>query len=139
MIDRNQLGITQEEGNEIILGRSDGAMLMPNGKGQLTTLKRGDAVVDADGTNNLLSFANNPDGYLQRMINKVKMDNFSNRGEIVNGQTINEYDVDMTLNHVVDFKDIIQKMKYSSEFERLVQAIAVDPMVGKSKLRKYLI
>ena len=45
----------------------------------------------------------------------------------------------MTLNHVVDFKDILQKMKYSSEFEKIVQAIALDPIAGKSKMRKYLI
>lgn len=139
MIDRNQLGITQEEGNEIILGRSDGAMLMPNGKGQLTSLKRGDAVVDADGTNNLLSFANNPDGYLQRMINKVKSEDYSMKGEVVGGQTQNEYNVTVNMNNVVDYEDIFTKLKYDPRTERFVQEVTFGQALGKSKLRKYLI
>ena len=139
MIDRDQLGITQEEGNEIILGRSDGAMLMPNEKGQLTSLKRGDAVVDADGTNNLLSFANNPDGYLQRMINKVKSDDYSMKGEVVGGQTQNEYNVTVNMSNVNDYEDIFTKLQYDPRTERLVQSVSTDLIGGKSKLRKYLI
>ena len=139
-IDRNMLAWTQEEGGELILGRYDGAMLMPNKKGALTDVRRGDAVIDADGTDTLLSFSENPGGFLQRQISKLKMESMAERGELVGGwQTMNEYNVDMTLNHVVDFKDILQKMKYSSEFEKIVQAIALDPIAGKSKMSKYLI
>lgn len=137
MIDRDQLGITQEEGNEIILGRSDGAMLMPNGKGQLTTLKRGDAVVDADGTNNLLSFANNPDGYLQRMINKVKSEDYSMKGEVVGGQTQNEININVELENVRDYNDFLIQMQHDPKFERMIQAMSIDRLAGKSSLGKY--
>jgi len=137
MIDRDQLGITQEEGNEIILGRSDGAMLMPNGKGQLTSLKRGDAVVDADGTNNLLSFANNPDGYLQRMINKVKSDDYSMKGEVVGGQTMNEININVELENVRDYNDFLIQMQHDPKFERMIQAMSIDRLAGKSSLGKY--
>lgn len=137
MIDRDQLGITQEEGNEIILGRSDGAMLMPNGKGQLTTLKRGDAVVDADGTNNLLSFANNPDGYLQRMINKVKSEDYSMNGEVVGGQTQNEININVELENVRDYNDFLIQMQHDPKFERMIQAMSIDRLAGKSSLGKY--
>lgn len=137
MIDRDQLGITQEEGNEIILGRSDGAMLMPNEKGQLTSLKRGDAVVDADGTNNLLSFANNPDGYLQRMINKVKSDDYSMKGEVVGGQTQNEININVELENVRDYNDFLIQMQHDPKFERMIQAMSIDRIAGKSGLDKY--
>lgn len=137
MIDRDQLGITQEEGNEIILGRSDGAMLMPNGKGQLTSLKRGDAVVDADGTNNLLSFANNPDGYLQRMINKVKSEDYSMKGEVIGGQTQNEININVELENVRDYNDFLIQMQHDPKFERMIQAMSIDRLAGKSSLGKY--
>lgn len=137
MIDRDQLGITQEEGNEIILGRSDGAMLMPNGKGQLTTLKRGDAVVDADGTNNLLSFANNPDGYLQRMINKVKSEDYSMKGEVIGSQTQNEININVELGNVQDYNDFLIQMQHDPKFERMIQAMSIDRIAGKSSLGKY--
>ena len=138
-IDRDQLGITQEDGNEIILGRSDGAMLMPNKKGQLTSLKRGDAVVDADGTDNLLDIANNPNGYIQRMVNKLKMESLGKPGEIVGGQTMNEFNLEMNLNHVVDFKDIINKLSHSNEYQRLFEAMLGTALTGKNRMGKYLV
>lgn len=138
-IDRDQLGITQEDGNELILGRSDGAMLMPNKKGQLTSLKRGDAVVDADGTDNLLDIANNPNGYIQRMVNKLKMESLGKPGEIVGGQTMNEFNLEMNLNHVVDFKDIINKLSHSNEYQRLFEAMLGTALTGKNRMGKYLV
>lgn len=137
MIDRDQLGITQEEGNEIILGRSDGAMLMPNGKGQLTSLKRGDAVVDADGTNNLLSFANNPDGYLQRMVNRVKSEDYRMKGEAIGSQTQNEININVELGNVQDYNDFLIQMQHDPKFERMIQAMSIDRIAGKSSLGKY--
>lgn len=112
-------------------------MLMPNEKGQLTSLKRGDAVVDADGTNNLLSFANNPDGYLQRMINKVKSDDYSMKGEVVGGQTQNEININVELENVRDYNDFLIQMQHDPKFERMIQAMSIDRIAGKSGLDKY--
>ena len=116
-IDRDQLGITQEEGNELILGRSDGAMIMPNKKGQLTSLKRGDAVVDANGTDNLLSLANNPNGYVQRMVNRVKSEDYRMKGEAIGSQTQNEININVELGNVQDYNDFLIQMQHDSSYE----------------------
>lgn len=49
---------TQEEGDEIIIRKSDGAVLTP--------FNWGDKVVNAEGTNNLFDFANDPQGFLEK-------------------------------------------------------------------------
>lgn len=136
-IDRDQLGITQEEGNELILGRSDGAMIMPNKKGQLTSLKRGDAVVDANGTDNLLSLANNPNGYVQRMVNRVKSEDYRMKGEAIGSQTQNEININVELGNVQDYNDFLIQMQHDPKFERMIQAMSIDRIAGKSSLGKY--
>ena len=136
-IDRDQLGITQEEGNELILGRSDGAMIMPNKKGQLTSLKRGDAVVDANGTDNLLSLANNPNGYVQRMVNRVKSEDYRMKGEVIGSQTQNEININVELGNVQDYNDFLIQMQHDPKFERMIQAMSIDRIAGKSSLGKY--
>ena len=50
---------TQEDGEELIIRTTDGAILTP--------LKWGDKVVNAEGTNNLYDFANDPKGFLASM------------------------------------------------------------------------
>ena len=136
-IDRDQLGITQEEGNELILGRSDGAMIMPNKKGQLTSLKRGDAVVDANGTDNLLSLANNPNGYVQRMVNRVKSEDYRMKGEAIGSQTQYEININVELGNVQDYNDFLIQMQHDPKFERMIQAMSIDRIAGKSSLGKY--
>lgn len=136
-IDRDQLGITQEEGNELILGRSDGAMIMPNKKGQLTSLKRGDAVVDANGTDNLLSLANNPNGYVQRMVDRVKSEDYRMKGEVIGSQTQNEININVELGNVQDYNDFLIQMQHDPKFERMIQAMSIDRIAGKSSLGKY--
>ena len=49
---------TQENGDELIIRKSDGALLTPLGMG--------DKVVNAEGTNNLFTFANDPQGFLEK-------------------------------------------------------------------------
>lgn len=49
---------TQENGDELIIRKSDGAVLTPLGMG--------DKVVNAEGTNNLFTFANDPQGFLEK-------------------------------------------------------------------------
>ena len=49
---------TQEDGEELIIRKSDGALLTPLGTG--------DTVFNADGTNVLYDFANDPQGFLEK-------------------------------------------------------------------------
>ncbi len=139
-IDRDMLAWTQEEGGELILGRYDGAMLMPNKKGALTDVRRGDAVINAKGTDTLLSFSENPGGFLQQKISNLKMESMAERGELVGGgQTMNEYNVTVNMSNVTDYEDILTKLQYDPRTERFVQEVTFGQALGKSKLRKYLI
>lgn len=138
-IDRDEFAYTQEENGELILGRYDGAMMMPDGRGMLTCLKRGDAVLNAKRTENLLSMSENPNGYIQRQIRKLNEESAAERGMAVGGNTENVFNLDMTLNHVTDFNDIINKLAHSSEYERLFEAMLGTKMTGKNRMGKYLI
>ena len=140
-IDRNMLAWTQEEGGELILGRYDGAMLMPNKNGVPTSLRRGDAVIDADGTDNLLSFSKNPGGFLQQKISKLKMESMAERGEVVGGgQTMNnEYNLNMVLNHVVDVDDFIDMASHSNRYQRFFESMLGTAMTGKNRMGKYMV
>lgn len=138
-IDKNKLAWTQEEGGELILGRFDGAMLMPDGKGTLTGLRRGDAVLNAKRTENLLSMSENPNGYIQRQIRKLNEESAAERGMAVGGNTANEFNVTINMSNVTDYEDVIQKLMYDSRTEKYIQAVSVDLLGGGSKMRKYLI
>ena len=63
LIDKNQLAWTQEVGGELVLGRSDGAILTP--------LKRGDAVVNKEGTDQVVEFAKNPKAFIGKSLSEL--------------------------------------------------------------------
>lgn len=128
-IDRNKLAWTQEEGGELVLSRSDGAILTP--------LNRGDAVIDSEGTDNLLSFSKNPGGFLQQQVSKLKMESLANRGEIVGGQTQNEININVEVGNVQNYNDFLTQMQRDPKFERMIQAMSIDRIGGKGSLGKY--
>ena len=136
-IDRNMLAWTQEEGGELILSRYDGTIRIPGKDGTLTTLSRGDAVLNSEKTENLLSMADNPNGYIQRQIRKLREESALERAETMGGQTMNEININMTLNHVTDFKDIMTRMQQSHEAEQFIKTVVGSELMGKNSLSKY--
>ncbi len=105
----------------------------------LTCLKRGDAVLNAKRTENLLSMSENPNGYIQRQIRKLNEESAAERGMAAGGQTMNEYHVTVNMNNVNDYEDIFTKLQYDPRTERFVQAVSVDMISGKTHFRKYSI
>lgn len=136
-IDRNMVAWTQEEGGELILSPYDGTIRIPGKDGMLTTLSRGDAVLNAKRTENLLSMSENPTGYIQRQIRKLREESALERAEAKNGQTMNEININMTLNHVTDFKDIMTQMQQSHEAEQFIKTVVGSELMGKNSLSKY--
>ena len=136
-IDRNMVAWTQEEGGELILSPYDGTIRIPGKDGMLTTLSRGDAVLNAKRTENLLSMSENPTGYIQRQIRKLREESALERAEAMGGNIENTFNMEMVLNHVVDFKDICTKMQESHEFEKLVKTVVGSELMGKNSLSKY--
>lgn len=135
-IDRDKFAWTQEKGGELILGRYDGSMTMPDGKGMLTCLKRGDAVLNAKRTENLMSMSENPGGYIQRQIRKLKEESATERGESVGGQVMNEININVEVD-AQNYNDFLTQMQHDPKFERMIHAMSIDRIGGKSGLGKY--
>ncbi len=138
-INKDMLAWTQEDGDELILSRYDGTIRMPGKDGTITSLNRGDAVINAQGTENLLSMAKNPNGYIQRHVSKLKEESRAERVEALGGNTENIFNMEMILNNVTDVDDFINQLSHNNKFERLFEAILGTKLTGKNRMGKYLI
>lgn len=52
------------------------------------------------------------------------------------GTSIGSIEIGVSIDHVQDYNDFVSQLQHDPKFERLVGAIAVDPLVGKSSFRK---
>ncbi len=138
-INKDMLAWTQEDGDELILSRYDGTIRMPGKDGTVTSLNRGDAVINAQGTENLLSMAKNPNGYTQRHVSKLNEESRAGRIEALGGNTENVFNMEMILNNVTDVDDFINQLSHNNKFERLFEAILGTKLTGKNRMGKYLI
>lgn len=131
LIDKNQLAWTQEVGGELVLGRSDGAILTP--------LKRGDAVVNKEGTDQVVEFAKNPKAFIGKSLNELTQEMPVTRNDSVGNTIQNEFSVNIGIDHVNDYNDIVEKMQKDQNVKRLFQSIGFDEIMGKGSLNKYKI
>lgn len=136
-IAHNQFAVTQERGTEFIVRPSEGSILYPQ-NGVSTFLKQGDAVLPADATDNIWKMANNPGSFildsLAKSMSAIDFAPVGNANSI--NQDIGGIDLDINIDEVADLNDLLVQMQKSKGFERLVQAIAVDPLLGKSVSEK---
>lgn len=130
-INEDQLAWTQEYGKEIIVRPSDGAIL--------TKLKRGDSVINNGDTERLMELVHNPGLFLSGYINELRQDMPDISDFDTGTQVHNEFNLDMTLNHVVDFEDVIRQLQHSKQYERLFEAMLGSKMTGKNRMGKYLV
>lgn len=121
---------TQEAGQELIVRPSDNALL--------TSMKPRDEVLTAKMTENIWKMAQNPEEFIGNhgVISISDM--------IPNGATIPSASNDVTfgdivisIDHVDDYNDFMNKLKTDRTFEKMIQSMTVDRMVGGSKLAKY--
>ena len=106
----------------------------------MNTLKRGEAVLEprlATGfvklveelpaLHNLLDTSK----IMGRIIGKsVSMDNSIQYGDV-------HFDMPIQIERVEDYNDFMRKLQTDPKFEKIVQAMTVDQLVGKGKLEKY--
>ncbi len=129
LIDKNQLAWTQEVGGELVLGRSDGAILTP--------LKRGDAVVNKEGTDQVVEFAKNPKAFIGKSLSELTQEMPITRNDGVGTTVQNEFSVNFAIDKVVDYNDIVTKMQHDHNIERFIQSVGFGQMMGKGTLNKY--
>lgn len=117
------LAWTQEDGDEYILRKSDGA--------KLTLLSQGDSVLNHQASNVLYDMANSPKEFLREHLPEI------NRVGQPNSYTQNLDKVIFEMPNVKNYEELLKAMKSDQNFERLIHAMTVDQLADKSSLRKY--
>lgn len=126
-INKDQLAWTQEDGPELVVSRSDGAILTP--------LKQGDAVINNSETERLLRLANDPTDYFHQNLKKL-MPGIST---VVNDNSSvqNNINVNIEIDKVTDYNSLVTQLQKDKKVERLIQAVTIDRLAGKNSLAKY--
>lgn len=129
IIDKNQLAWTQENGDELVLGRSDGAILTP--------LKRGDAVVNKKGTDQVVEFARNPKAFVGKSLSELTQEMPIMKNEGVGNMVQNDIHMSIGIDHVEGYNDFVTQLQKDHQFEKFIQTITTDRIMGKGSLGKY--
>lgn len=122
---------TQEAGQELIVRPSDNALL--------TSMKPGDSVLTAEMTRNIWDMAKNPELFFEThgIINASDMIDRNSHSSGSSGVNMRDINVSIPIDHVDDYNDFMNKLKSDRTFEKMIQSMTVDRMVGGSKLAKY--
>lgn len=128
LIDEDQLAWTQENGAEMIVRPSDGAILTP--------LAKNDSVLSAAATQNIWDMANNPSAFVR--------DNLGLGGGSVSPATTagntnitqNLENVVFSLPNVRNYDELLRQMQKDRNFERLINSMTLDKVAGKNSLSK---
>lgn len=125
---------TQEYGSEAILSPTQNAML--------TKLNSGDAVLSAKATDNIFSFGNNPQAFLAklgltgRLLDSASLLSGLSTASGRAGVDVGGISVNIPIEHVEDYNDLVNQIKSDKKFEKFIQSITVDRLVGGSALAK---
>lgn len=128
LIDEDQFAWTQENGAEMIVRPSDGAILTP--------LAKNDSVLNAAATQNIWDMANDPSAFVR--------DNLGIGGSSVSpaattGNTNYNQDIqNVTFNfpNVKNYEELLASMQKDRNFERLINAMTLDKIAGKNGMTK---
>lgn len=128
LIDEDQLAWTQENGAEMIVRPSDGAILTP--------LAKNDSVLNAAATQNIWDMANNPSAFVR--------DNLGlGGGSVSPATTVGNTNITQNLESVVfslpnvkNYEELLASMQKDRNFERLINSMTLDKIAGKNSLSK---
>lgn len=126
-IKNNEMAWTQENGSEMIMRPSDGAILTP--------LAKNDSVLTSAASSNIWNMANNPSDFIKDNLDFDKIDTGANVG---NKTTMvqNLDKVVFNLPNVKNYDELLKSMQHDKNFERLIMSMTIDPIAGKSSLAK---
>ena len=126
-IRNNEVAWTQEDGSEMIMRPSDGAILTP--------LAKNDSVLNASASKNIWDMANSPSDFIKNNLDLEKIDAGANVGnQTTYTQTIENVVFDFK--NVKNYDEILRAMQNDRNFERLISAMTIDRLAGKSSLAK---
>ena len=126
-IRNDEMAWTQENGSEMIVRPSDGAILTP--------LAKNDSVLNASASRNIWDMANTPADFIKDNLNIEKINATSNTGNQANyTQSIDN--VVFNLPNVKNYNELLSEMQKDRNFERLIMSMTIDRVAGKSSLAK---
>lgn len=126
-IRNNEMAWTQENGSEMIMRPSDGAILTP--------LAKNDSVLTSAASSNIWNMANNPSDFIKDNLDFDKIDTGANVGNKTT-YTQNLDKVVFNLPNVKNYDELLKSMQHDKNFERLIMSMTIDPIAGKSSLAK---
>ena len=123
----DQLAWTQENGAEMIVRPSDGAILTP--------LAQGDSVLTAAASKNIWDMANNPADFIKGNLG-IDAANapITNSGNVNYTQNLDK--IVFNLPNVKNYEQLLTSMQKDKNFERLITSMTIDRVAGKSALAK---
>ena len=135
-VDKDQWAWTNEDNQpETVVRKSDGAIL--------TRVHRGDQIYNNESTKNLWHLVNNPGDYIKRFYpNAPSAEALQPVIHERPATTIqNEIHLNVNVDHVQDYNDLLRQMRNDPKFERLVQTLTLYPISGslRSTFAKYSI
>lgn len=126
-IRNNEIAWTQENGSEMIMRPSDGAILTP--------LAKNDSVLTSAASSNIWNMANNPSDFIKDNLDFDKIDTGANVGNKTT--MVQNFDkVVFNLPNVKNYDELLKSMRHDKNFERLIMSMTIDQIVGKSSLAK---
>lgn len=135
-MEKDQWAWTNEDNQpETVVRKSDGAIL--------TRVHRGDQIYNNESTKNLWHLVNNPGDYIKRFYpNAPSAEALQPVIHERPATTIqNEIHLNINVDHVQDYNDLLRQMRNDPKFERLVQTLTLYPISGslRSTFAKYSI
>lgn len=123
----DEIAWTQDGGEEFIIRPSDGAILTP--------VAKGDSILTSAASNNIWDMANSPSEFIKDNLN-IGVANVPNNSNVNNTYTQNFENVVFSMPNVKNYEQLISEMQRDPKFEKLVLAMTVNQIAGKSKLAK---
>lgn len=128
LIDEDQLAWTQENGAEMIVRPSDGAILTP--------LAKNDSVLNAAATQNIWDMANDPSAFVRDNLGLGGTTTSPATTGGTTNYTQNLENVVFSLPNVKNYEELLASMQKDRNFERLISSMTLDKIAGKNSLSK---
>ena len=125
-LSKDELAWTQEKGREFIVRPSDGAILTP--------LAQNDSVLTHGASNNIWDMANNPTEFIKDNLN-LGVASIPNNNMRTNVEQHFDQIV-FSMPNVRNYEEMLNGLRKDPNFERLVMAMTLDQIAGKSSLSK---
>lgn len=128
-VPQDEFAWTNEDEPETIIRKSDGAIL--------TKLSPGDSVLKNMAHKNVWDMANDPVGFISKHTTSGATPDIPVSTSNNNNVVQNDFNVNIGIDHVEDYNDLVKKLQKDRQFERLIHSMTVDRMMGKNSLGKY--